>query len=113
MVFDYFAVCVNTKQIITNNYHIESKNEKKMYYYPFYSKKCSLMSHLKNHKIQIHIELKYPCSLTGWNGLAGMDLLAWTVIGYHGLILTTWVLTYLLTDGLTNGHWYLLSRYCD
>ena len=51
MVFDYFAVCVNTKQIITNNYHIESKNEKKMYYYPFYSKKCSLMSHLKNHEI--------------------------------------------------------------
>jgi len=50
---------------------------------------------------------------TGWHGLAGMDWLAWTVIGYHGLILTTWVLTYLLTDGLTNGHWYLLSCYCD
>ena len=67
----------------TLNYHIESKNEKKMYYYPFYSKKCSLMSHLKNHEIQIHIELKYPCSLTGWNGLAGMDWLAWT--SWHGL----------------------------
>ena len=29
------------------------------------------------------------------------------------MILTTWILTYLLTYGLTNGHWYLLSRYRD
>ena len=36
---------------------------------------------------------------TGWYGLAGMDWLAWTVIDYHGLILTTWVLTYLWTYG--------------
>ena len=35
----------------SHSLHLESKNEKKMYYYPFYSKKCSLMSHLKNHEI--------------------------------------------------------------
>ena len=33
------------------NYHIESKHEKKKYYCPFYSKKFSLTSHLKNHEI--------------------------------------------------------------
>ena len=36
-----------------------------------------------------------------------------TIMDYHGLSWTIYQLGYLRMDGLTNGHWYLLSRYCD
>ena len=74
-----------------------------------YSRDLPKMAVMDYHGLAGTDQLAWTCwhglarlAWTGWYGLAGMNWLAWTVIGYHGLILTTWVLTYLRTDLLTD-----------